>query len=185
MDGEHIFSATIVLAMVCAAFPTSAANLAAMNTGLGLLRSMAERGNSQTGVRYERLSRFLSAVLHGGSEKEVTLPRPMSEPESFSTFPLQSTSLIGLHEPASGIDSAGSVSAADAEPLTFPLIDIRGLAEPFYDESASTGMDFGLWEEGFAYPTMDLDLNLAQQQPMTELEQETVLTDTPSSTPFL
>ncbi|POR32016.1 Uncharacterized protein TPAR_07755, partial [Tolypocladium paradoxum] len=50
MDGEHIFSATIVLVMVCAAFPSNAANTAAMNAGLGLLRSMGERGNSHMGA---------------------------------------------------------------------------------------------------------------------------------------
>lgn len=48
-------------------------------------------------------------------------------------------------------------------PLTFPVVDSNALNEPFYDDSVNTGMDFGLWEEGFAYPTMDLDVDLAQR----------------------
>lgn len=56
-----------------------------------------------------------------------------------------------------------------ADAPDFPVIDIQGLAEPFYDENASSITDFVLWEEGFAYPTMDLDLDLAQQQPQLDL----------------
>ncbi|KAK3320463.1 fungal-specific transcription factor [Cercophora scortea] len=65
MDGEHVFSAAIVLVMVCVAFPASEANTAAMNAGLELLRGMAERGNSHMAARYELLVRLRSAVPTG------------------------------------------------------------------------------------------------------------------------
>ncbi|OIW26938.1 hypothetical protein CONLIGDRAFT_492762 [Coniochaeta ligniaria NRRL 30616] len=66
MDGEHIFSAAIVLVMACVAFPTNPANTAAMNAGLDLLRGMAERGNSHMGARYELLAHLRNVIVPGG-----------------------------------------------------------------------------------------------------------------------
>jgi hypothetical protein len=65
MDGEHIFSAAIVLVMVCIAFPADEHNTAAMNAGLDLLRGMAERGNSHMGARYELLAHLRNVILPG------------------------------------------------------------------------------------------------------------------------
>ncbi|UNI17869.1 Transcriptional activator [Purpureocillium takamizusanense] len=114
MDGEHIFSATIVLVMVCAAFPPDPASAAATDTGLGLLRAMGERGNSHMGARYELL-----AGLHS--------PLPQAQPAV----------ALGVDAPA------------------FPVVSNSALDEPLHDD-----MDLRLWEEGFAYPAMDLDLDL-------------------------
>ncbi|KAK3343419.1 fungal-specific transcription factor [Lasiosphaeria hispida] len=66
MDGEHVFSAAIVLVMVCAAFPADEANTEAMDTGLEILRGMAERGwNSHMGARYELLTQLRSIFMPG------------------------------------------------------------------------------------------------------------------------
>ncbi|KAK0705699.1 fungal-specific transcription factor domain-containing protein [Lasiosphaeris hirsuta] len=66
MDGEHVFSAAIVLVMVCAAFPADEANTEAMDTGLEILRGMAERGwNSHMGARYELLTQLRSVFMPG------------------------------------------------------------------------------------------------------------------------
>jgi len=67
MDGEHAFSAAIVLVMVCGAFPRSrdaraVACSRAMHAGLALLRGMGQRGNSHMGARYELLE-HLRAIL--------------------------------------------------------------------------------------------------------------------------
>ncbi|KAK0614385.1 fungal-specific transcription factor domain-containing protein [Immersiella caudata] len=76
MDGEHVFSAAIVLVMVCAAFPTRSTTTRAMNTGLDLLRDMAERGwNSHMNARYELLSHLRSVFLPG---------EPSATPSAFS-----------------------------------------------------------------------------------------------------
>ncbi|KAL8369673.1 hypothetical protein RB595_000148 [Gaeumannomyces hyphopodioides] len=64
MDSEHIFSASIVLLMVCIAFPADAQNTHAMNMGLNLLRGMGERGNSNVGARYKLLDHLRSMVHH-------------------------------------------------------------------------------------------------------------------------
>lgn len=67
MDGEHIFSAAIVLVMACAALdPDDRANTAAMDAGLDLLRGMAERGNSHMGARYELLAHLRNVIVPGG-----------------------------------------------------------------------------------------------------------------------
>ncbi len=173
MDGEHIFSATIVLVMVCAAFPTNNATFAAMNTGLNLLHGMGERGNSHMGARYELLAKLYSAVTpgDGGTPFEI-VPQASAVGDSFYfSFPTTAMSHAAFQPPTSYVDSQSVISETTTDQPRFPIIDIQALAEPFYDETANTGMDFGLWEEGFAYPTMDLDLNLAQQQPLTGANQ--------------
>ena len=71
MDGEHIFSAAIVLVMACIAFPSDARNMAAMNAGLDLLRGMAERGNSHMGARYELLAHLRNVIVPNGGGGEV------------------------------------------------------------------------------------------------------------------
>jgi len=76
MDGEHVFSAAIVLVMACAAFPTRPSVTRAMNVGLELLRDMAERGwNSHMNARYELLAHLRSAFLPG---------EPTATPSAFS-----------------------------------------------------------------------------------------------------
>ncbi|KAF4585962.1 fungal specific transcription factor [Ophiocordyceps camponoti-floridani] len=140
MDGEHIFSASIVLVMACAAFPANAANKMAMQTGLGLLRYMGERGNSHLGSRYELLQ-----TLHVGAGQAL----------SSSTSPPAPPA--GSSSSSSYVDARGGLPEAMA---SFPAVDNSFLDEPLSDE---TGMDFGLWEEGFASPTMDLDFDLAQR----------------------
>ncbi|EJP69514.1 fungal specific transcription factor [Beauveria bassiana ARSEF 2860] len=159
MDGEHIFSATIVLVMVCAAFPASSVNMSAMNTGLGLLCSMSERGNTHIGARYEVLIRLLSTVMPSGYSVPLgSMPR---SPALFLAPPADPSTLLAA---APLGESESTMSDMNTYPARFPVIDMQTLSEPFYDEGSTAGMDFGLWEEGFAYPTMDLDLDLAGQQ---------------------
>ncbi len=73
MDGEHVFSATIVLVLVCGAFPANDASADAMKVGMDLLRGMAERGGSNhMASRYCLLDRMRSAFLPG----HPALPAP-------------------------------------------------------------------------------------------------------------
>lgn len=181
MDGEHIFSATIVLVMVCAAFPINAAHLSAMNTGLALLRGMAERGNSHIGARCDHLTRLLSTVMTSDyaalpagltqqpspAQMSTTTTMPFTEQAS-TTADQAGRAAFAAANPWtwSSFAEGGGVSGRDTDPPRFPIIDMQTLAEPFYEEGASAGMDFGLWEEGFAYPTMDFELDLAQEHQM-------------------
>lgn len=62
MDGEHAFSAAIVLVMVCVAFPICSEDIESMNQALRLLGSMAERGNEHIAARYQLLLHMRSLV---------------------------------------------------------------------------------------------------------------------------
>ncbi|OAA81538.1 C6 transcription factor [Akanthomyces lecanii RCEF 1005] len=168
MDGEHIFSATIILVMVCAAFPTSTVNMSAMKTGLELLRTMSERGNTHIGARYEVLVRLLATVMPESDYYRVPVdstPPPnatlfLAPPADPSAFLAAASASLGDPGQQHAVSDMGS-----AYPPRFPAMNIQTLSEPFYDEAGTSGMDFGLWEEGFAYPTMDLDLDLGDSQP--------------------
>ena len=176
MDGEHIFSASIVLVMVCAAFPTHAANTMAMNAGLSLLKGMGERGNSHMGARYELLAKLHSGIMPGAAVHRPSTAMAASPPEGadFISTTTASSNMATSQLPARvSMPAMGCISQVEGalgQTPTFPVIDNSALGEPFYDESATTGMDFGLWEEGFAYPTMDLDFDLTQRHPQGQFQ---------------
>ncbi|KJZ71698.1 hypothetical protein HIM_08895 [Hirsutella minnesotensis 3608] len=179
MDGEHIFSATIVLLMVCATFPANVANRIAMNAGLSLLRTMGERGNSHMGARYELLANLHARVFSTGAAAlgldAVNVTRPVvslaaAVSPDHSHMPNVTQGAV-LAAPGSMLTNmmidapvpAGSTGGLLDSLTSFPAVDNPALDEPFYDEgAAAAGMDFSLWEEGFAYPTMDLDFDFAQ-----------------------
>ena len=100
MDGEHVFSAAIVLVLACAAFPTGATTTRRMNTGLRLLREMAERGwNSHMGARYQLLSRLRSALLPADANDPLDTPSAFSVAEagiSPAVSAMQSPPVAGL-----------------------------------------------------------------------------------------
>ncbi|KAK2592056.1 Transcriptional activator [Conoideocrella luteorostrata] len=173
MDGEHIFSASIVLVMVCAAFPANAANTMAMNAGLSLLRGMGERGNSHMGARYELLAKLHAGVMPGKAIPSTTAtgspPHGASFVSSITTSAIAATHEMPIQLSMPYMGSISHVGGGPGQTLTFPVIDNSSLDEPFYDENVTSGMDFGLWEEGFAYPTMDLDFDLAQRQPQATM----------------
>lgn len=81
MDGEHIFSAAIVLVMACAAFPHDDPTTAAMNAGLDLLRGMAERGNSHMGARYELLAHLRNVIVPDGGRCQRTHAAAAQQPQ--------------------------------------------------------------------------------------------------------
>jgi len=106
MDGEHVFSAAIVLVLACAAFPTGAATTRWMQTGLRLLREMAERGwNSHMGARYQLLSRLRSAFLPADASDPLDTPSAFSVAEagiSPAVSTMQSPPLAGLSQEQEG-----------------------------------------------------------------------------------
>ncbi|KAK0638952.1 fungal-specific transcription factor domain-containing protein [Cercophora newfieldiana] len=171
MDGEHVFSAAIVLVMVCAAFPARSSTTRAMNVGLELLREMAERGwNSHMNARYELLAHLRSVFLPG--EPSAT-PSAFSSSTSNPAFSPTST----MKSPfVSGEDGAGyklgdplGQGAGDEGPsfgfdesIFFNTdVDTGGIDtgvvgnEPVADE-----MDYQAWQEGYGNPAVTgLDLS--------------------------
>ncbi|OHW96112.1 C6 transcription factor [Colletotrichum incanum] len=166
MDGEHVFSASIVLVMVCVAFPTDSSSTLAMNAGLDLLKGMGERGNSYMGARYELLANLRSAVMLGmNTQLEPLTPFPTNFSPTESMMPTGLVPAQATMMPATMGDGHGNLAAMQGivgQRVTFPVIDNSSLGEPFYDESVSTVMDFGLWEEGFADPAMDASFDFSQ-----------------------
>lgn len=119
MDSEHIFSASIVLLMVCIAFPADSRNTHAMNMGLKLLRGMAERGNSYVWARYKLLDHLRSMVHHqhhaSGSSKMPTV-----DPQESLVAPFTSSASTPLAAsppiyPGVGVAQSPFTSAAAAQ----------------------------------------------------------------------
>lgn len=93
MDGEHAFSAAIVLVMVCVAFPCSSDDITAMNSALSLLGSMAERGNEHLAARYQLLLHMRSLMSR---PYEISTPSSATGADSFfgATTPAAPSLLI-------------------------------------------------------------------------------------------
>lgn len=182
MDGEHIFSATIVLVMVCVAFPDNERNTSAMNAGLELLKGMAQRGNSHMGARYELLAHLRNVIVPGYANQPppqplalfpATYSMPKAESAASQTrSPPLTTSLVAQQaavqpvvmtppsiDMSPGVGGGSGTGYNGLEVPVFSMAHENALREPFYDESMSTGTDFGLWEEGFANPAAAFDVS--------------------------
>ncbi|PKS11985.1 hypothetical protein jhhlp_001281 [Lomentospora prolificans] len=170
MDGDHVFSAAIALVMACVAFPTNSSNTIAMNAGLALLRVMSERGNTHIAARYELLDNIRRAALPNQYQHH----HQHADPASDELSPLAPMSTAELHLGKTENTVAGGwregLARADMDWLDcglaghvdFPMVDNSVLGEPFFDENASSGMDYGLWEEVFANPTMESSFDFPQ-----------------------
>ncbi|KAK0706192.1 fungal-specific transcription factor [Lasiosphaeria miniovina] len=165
MDGEHVFSAAIVLVLACAALPPNATSTRAMNAGLGLLRAMAERGNSHMGTRYELLAHLRSAAAMMPATPAAAFTSPAASLFGVTSAhgKRDSTASFGLALAGHGDYTAAAAAAADdmamfvmADAARGPLPD-----EPFLDDMGN-GTDFMLWEEGFANPALDAGYDLTQ-----------------------
>ena len=62
MDGEHAFSAAIVLVMVCVAFPYELETARAMNDALSILENMANNCNHHIAARWQLLVQLSSMI---------------------------------------------------------------------------------------------------------------------------
>ncbi|RCI12584.1 hypothetical protein L249_0106 [Ophiocordyceps polyrhachis-furcata BCC 54312] len=126
MDGDHIFSASIVLVMACVAFPANTANSMAMQTGLGLLHYLGEptwarcrcmRARVRRSRRYHRLR---------------CRPRPSPPPPA---------------APAAVPEALASFPAVDNSFLDQPLYDESGMDLYLWEEGfacPTMDLDFDL-----------------------------------------
>ncbi|KAF4310964.1 C6 transcription factor [Botryosphaeria dothidea] len=124
MDGEHIFSAAIVLVMANLAFPFNDRDHAAMDKALGVLQGMAEKGNGHMRARHELLIK-LRAMMGGAVPAEVVVAAATTTTTTTPPPPLG-----GLP-----VEAGGEV------------------LQPFDIDAALPGMqytgDVNLWEEGY------------------------------------
>ena len=61
MDGEHAFSAALVLVMVNIAFPYNSRDASSMHAALSVLRGMADKGNDFIKARHSMLVKMTSS----------------------------------------------------------------------------------------------------------------------------
>jgi hypothetical protein len=139
MDGEHCFSAALVLVLVCVAFPCTDQEYATMDSALRMLQLMVDRGNSNMAPRLQVLQQVRSLIV---------TPSGTSLPPQFS------------------VGSYDVFQNAHLDPMmaSFPNVDDAALGELWIDSSPG---DFGLWEEGYRAQNPHSEYDVLQwAQPM-------------------
>jgi proline utilization trans-activator len=155
MDGEHIFSAAIVLVMVCIAFPCTTHDTAAMDSGLDLLHRIADRGNNHIGARYQLLVHLRSAISIISNASSGPL-LPVHDRDSHNNATLEITSPVET--------TAMSLPPNVREGmLVFPLVDNTVLGR-IVDELNAGDLgdlgDFRLWEEGYMNSDLSMEYDI-------------------------
>jgi proline utilization trans-activator len=151
MDGEHLFSAAIILVMVNIAFPQNARDRAAMELALDVMNGMAEKGNSYI-KSLHRLLMNLSpptekdssqVYIEGPSEPAVVQsPHDESEQPPQPAFISQNDLLAGGY-----LDLNQSIFQPDETGL------IAGMA---------SDADARIWEEGYGIFDVNMDFDWTQ-----------------------
>lgn len=118
LDGEYVFSAALLLVMVNAAFPYNETNARSMETALGLLRGMADRGNTYLGSRHSLLLELQAALNKPSVSTNVRTP-------GTTTTGTDADTATGPVAPGAGA-SAGDPNTqpqpqTQTEPITSPL----------------------------------------------------------------
>lgn len=93
MDGEHAYSAALILVMVCMTLPFDADNIASMDAALRLLQRMAERGNRHIGARYQFLMQLHALVNQPLNQMEPQPPADLSA-SAMPVFPLVDNTIL-------------------------------------------------------------------------------------------
>lgn len=81
MDGEHSFSAALVLVMANVAFPYNDRDAKSMELALSILHGMAEKGNEYIRARHELLLNLRSAMreqAQKGTKNQETAPHDIN-----------------------------------------------------------------------------------------------------------
>ncbi|KAL1960873.1 hypothetical protein VTO42DRAFT_5856 [Malbranchea cinnamomea] len=179
MDGEHAFSAAIILVMINIAFPYNARDRAAMNQALDVLNGMAEKGNAHIRSLHRLLLQLCSTVgpasyetPHDDSATASAAPMPLTNthvqdngprqarPDSHSPIPSSSTP---HHAPPPENPFAAFLAAQQqfmtpATPAGVSGNDAAtGAVIPHeFLSFENTTADATLWEEG--YGTFDMGM---------------------------
>jgi len=136
-DGEHLFGAAAVLVMVCVAFPYDSRDVAAMESAMNLLRTMADRGNTHIGSLHQLLLRLAS------------LNTPCSD-AAMASNAVWSTHAVNQLVPSNDLHF-------QMEMPDFATMNDAELQEMFsFDANLD---DIGLWEAGYT----DADVNMEQE----------------------
>ncbi|EKG13247.1 Transcription factor fungi [Macrophomina phaseolina MS6] len=145
MDGEHIFSAAIVLVMANLAFPHSDRDYAAMEKALDVLRGMAERGNGHIRARHELLIKLRGSSTNSSSNNTSAGISPLSasDPPPMTT----SLPLVGMPVVESGAEVLHPFDIGAALPGLQYTGDVNLWEEGYGDLSAAVDFDWTSWTE--------------------------------------
>lgn len=149
MDGEHAFSAAIVLVMVNVAFPFDSRDRDAMDLALDVLNGMAEKGNGHIKARRQYLINLRSMVEHA-PQPPPTVPEP-SKPEPPASYAM---------DPFTTTSSPANFGPAGEEFLNAPLTSLEASAafsQP--DFGLPSTEDANLWEEVYGNIDVGMDFD--------------------------
>lgn len=138
LDGEYIFSAALLLVMVNAAFPYNAANSRAMEISINLLRSMADRGNTNLAARHSLLLELRSSIGQKSSKQGDAAGVPVTPSSTQQPTPSQN-----------------AVDHPTGEATWTPQQDIPSMQEISFNFDVND--DPGLWEEVLGQIDIDMD----------------------------
>jgi proline utilization trans-activator len=163
MDGEHIFSAAIVLVMACVAFPSDERNTAAMNAGLDLLRGMAERGNSHMGARYELLAHLRNVIVPGGGRYHTQVAQQQQQQQQPIATPLFPSGAHAFSPLGPGVMQSpmtASLVAAQAAMAPPPVLTPPGDGVPVGSLGSASGAVFAVGGGGGARQNSGKDVEM-------------------------
>lgn len=148
MDGEHAFSAAIVLVMVNVAFPFDSRDRDAMDLALDVLKGMADKGNGHVKARRQYLIN-LRSMVEQTPEPPPTAPEP-SKPESPAPYPMDPFTT----------SSSANFGPPGEEFLNAPFTSLEATAafsQPVF--GLPTTEDANLWEEVYGNIDVGMDFD--------------------------
>lgn len=148
MDGEHAFSAAIILVMVNVAFPFDSRDRDAMELALDVLEGMADKGNGHIKARRQYLIN-LRSMVEKSPEPQRAVPE-QSKPHSPAPYPVDP---FATSNPA-GFDPPGE------EFVNAPFTSLEATAafsEPVF--GLPTTEDANLWEEVYGNIDVGMDFD--------------------------
>ena len=160
MDGEHAFSAALVLVMVNIAFPFNARDASSMDTALSVLRGMAEKGNDYIRARH-------SMLVNINSSTGLQTPVHMT---NLTTFAPKSV-MVDLSQNHLSTSEIPAMNSVGADPTESP--QFRNDLPAYQDMSFNFNIDDDpkFWEEVSGNIGIDMDTdwieNTLRREPET------------------
>ena len=145
MDGEHAFSAALVLAMSQLALRGTARDAAALRDALGILKDMALRGDSAKLRSRCALLESLMQRRGGGGAGQVE-QRPAEEPRL-----KDEVDVVGEYGEGLRAVQVGDVGAAEGEAYPGGAAVMDDFIDFDWDLATALMGEEGMWSGGYAY----------------------------------
>jgi proline utilization trans-activator len=150
MDGEHLFSAAIILVMVNIAFPHNARDRAAMDLALEVMKGVAEKGNSHIKSLYRLLLNLSPLTEKDSPEAGEDIAEPVVVPnQNFAPSLVPSSEFLSENDLIAGgyLDLNQSVFQSD---------------EAGFMGGITSDADVRIWAEGYEIFDVNMDFDWTQ-----------------------